>query len=87
MIEMLKIIKGVDKIVVVQHFSTTDGVRTRDHRLRVKKTRVRTVLRQGSFSRRVVNAWNGLPGKVVTVEGVDKFKWDLDRYLDDMRWR
>ena len=36
---------------------------------RAKKMRVRTVLRLGSFSQRVVHAWNGLPGKVVAAEG------------------
>ena len=34
------------------------------------------------LSVRVVNARNGLLGKVVVVVGMDKFKWDLNRYLD-----
>ena len=46
--------------------------------------RVRTVLRQGSFSGRVVNAWSGLSRKVVAVSGVDKVKWELDRFLDTL---
>ena len=33
---------------------------------------------------RVVNAWNGLPGKVVAAEKVDKFKLELDGYLEIM---
>ena len=44
--------------------------------------KVWTVLRQGFFSWRVVNAWNGLPRKVVVALGVNKLKWDLDSYLD-----
>jgi len=64
--------KGMDKMGAVLS-SRVDSVRTRCHSLRVKNVRVRTVLRQMSFSRRVVNAWNGLPGKVVAVEGVYKF--------------
>ena len=40
------------------------------------------VARQGTFTQRVVNAWNGLPGKVVAAEKVDKFKLELDRYLE-----
>ena len=44
------------------------------HSLRVKKRRVKTVARQGTFIQRVVNAWNGLPGKVVAAEKVDKVK-------------
>ena len=49
--------------------------------MRVKKGRVRTVTRQGSFFERVVNAWNGLPRKVVAAEMVERFKLELDRYV------
>ena len=40
------------------------------------------VVRQGTFTQRGVNAWNGLPGKVVAAETGDKFKLELDRYLE-----
>ena len=42
------------------------------------------VVRKGTFTQRVVNAWNGLPGKVVAAETADKFKFELDRYLEVM---
>ena len=58
-------IKGVDKIGAVEVLSRVNTVMTRGHNLRVKNMRVRTVLRQEPFSRRVVNAWNGLPRNVV----------------------
>ena len=58
--------------------------RTRGHSLRVKKSGVKMVVRQGSFTQREVNAWNGLPGKVVAAEKIDKFKLELDRYLEVM---
>ena len=48
----------------------------------MKTRRVKTVVREGTFTQRVVNAWNGLPGKVVAAETVDKFKLELDRYLE-----
>ena len=41
--------------------------------------------RQGTFTQSVVNAWNGLPGKVVAAETVDKLKLELDRYLEAMK--
>ena len=65
--EMLKIMKGVDKISAEEILSRVDSERTRDHSLRIK-----TVARQGTFTQRVVNAWNGLPGKVVAADKVDK---------------
>ena len=67
----------MDKIGEVECFSRVDRVRTMGHSLRAKKMRVRTVLRQGSFSWRVVNSWNDLPGKIVTVEGVDRFNLEI----------
>ena len=54
---------------------------TRGHNLSVKKRRVKIAVRQGSFSQRVGNAWNGLPLKVVAAETVDKFKLELVSYL------
>ncbi len=50
MIEMFKIMKGVDKISADELFNRVDSDRTRGHSLRVKKRRVKTVVRQGSFT-------------------------------------
>ena len=47
-----------------------------------RKRRVKTVVRQRTFTQRVVNAWNGLPGKVVAAERGDTFKLELDKYLE-----
>ena len=52
--------------------------------MRAKKRSVKTVVRQGTFTQRVVNVWNSLPGKVVAAEKVEKFKLELDRYLELM---
>ena len=68
MLEMFKIMKGGDKISTNELFNRVDSGRTRGHSLRVKNRRVKTVARQGTFTQRVVNAWNGLPGKVVAAE-------------------
>ena len=42
------------------------------------------VVRQGTFTQRIVNACNGLPGKVVAAEKVNKFELEVDRYLEVM---
>ena len=84
MIKMFKIMKGRDKISTDELFNRVDSDRTRGHSLGVKKRRVKTVARQGTFTQRVVDAWNGLPGKVVAAETAVKFKLELDRYLEVM---
>ena len=57
MIEMFKTMKGTDKISTDELFSRVDSERTRGHSLRVNKRSVKMVVRQGSFTQRVVNAW------------------------------
>ena len=52
MVEMFKIMRGMDKISADELFSRVDSDRTRSHSLRVKKRRVKTVLRQGTFTQR-----------------------------------
>ena len=79
---MFKIMKGIDKINADELFNRVDSDRTWGHRLRVKKGRVKTVVSQGTFNQRVVNVWNGLLGKVVAAEKVDKFKLELVTYLE-----
>ena len=81
---MFKTMKGRDKISEDELFNRADSDGTRDHSLRVKKRRVKTVVRQGTFTQRVVNAWNGLPEKVVAAEKVVKFKLELDWNLEVM---
>ena len=67
----------------MNNYSRVDSDRTRGRSLRVKKRRVKMV-GQGTFTQRVVNAWNGLPGKVVAAETLYKFKLELDKYLEVM---
>ena len=65
LIEMFKIMKGIDKLSAEEFFSEIDSDRTMSHSVRVKKRRVRMVVivRHGSFTPGVVNAWEGLPWK------------------------
>ena len=74
MMKMFKIMKDIYIISAEALFSRVDSDSTRGHSLRVKKRRVNTVVRQGTFTQRVVNTWNGFRGKVVAAETVDKFK-------------
>ena len=79
---MFKIMKGVEQRDAVEIFSKMENISTRVQSRRVNKMRVGTALSQGSFSQRIDNAWNCLPGKVVVVEGMYRFKLEMDRYRD-----
>ena len=62
---MFEIMKEKDKISPQDFFSSRDSDMTRDHSLRVTKTKDKAVVRQGSFIRTVVNSWHGLPRKAM----------------------
>ena len=80
---MFKTMKGIGKSAD-ELFRRVDSDRSRNHSLRVKNRRVKMVVRQVSFTQRGVNAWNGLPGKIMAAETEDRFKLELDRYLEVM---
>ena len=62
---MFKIFEGVDIINAEDLFSKMDSDRTKGHSLSEKKRIiVQMVIRQGSFTHRLVNAWNGLFARV-----------------------
>ena len=50
MIEMFKVMKGRDKISEDELFNRVNSDRTRGHSLRVKKRRVKTIVRQETFT-------------------------------------
>ena len=83
--EMFNIMKGMDKIR--QKCSSAESTviePTKGCSLRIMKSRIKMIVRQRSFTQRVVNAWNGFPLKVVAAETVDRFKLELDGYFDTL---
>jgi len=57
----------------------------RGHDLKLFKKRVKLDVGKFSFGNRVCDEWNRLPEWVVNVEGVNKFKGNLDHYLWESR--
>jgi len=56
---------------------------TRGHRLKLFKYRLRTDLRKCSFSRRVINSWNNLPGGIADATSTNNFKCLFDKFNYD----
>ena len=77
LIETFKIMKGFDSVRKLWDFNLDD--RTRGHELKLLKARSRLLLRQSFYTQRVVNDWNGLDGKVSTIDTIGGFK----RYIDN----
>ena len=78
LIQVFKLIKGVDNADYREYFQLANNNRTRGHRFKILKVRSRLEVRRNFFSQRVVNGWNGLPSYVVEAKSVNAFKNRLD---------
>jgi hypothetical protein len=81
MIEVFKIINGIDNLDVKNFFSFAGSSRTRGHKHKLTKSRSRLDIRKHSFSQRVVNKWNELPEVVVDAKSVNCFKNRYDKFV------
>ena len=80
LIQVFKLLKGIDNMDYNKFFQLVDNSRTRGHRFKIVKVRSRLDVRNKFFSQRVVNSWNMLPADVVEAETVNSFKNELDRF-------
>ena len=80
LIEVFKMIKGLNKIDYRSFFEIAQNSRTRGHRFELRKNRSRLDVRKHFFSQRVVNEWNALPEIVVESESGNSFKNNYDKY-------
>lgn len=85
LIEVFKMIKGLNKTDYTRFFTLATNNRTRGHRLKIVKNRSRLNIRKNFFSQRVVNDWNALPVVVVESESVNSFKNNYDKYVGNKK--
>ena len=83
MIEMYKIMQGMDKVDRGKLFSLACNNRNRGHPLQLSVGRVRTDKRKSFLTQCGVSLWNSLSQDVVTASGRDAFKKGLDRFLEE----
>ena len=80
LIQVFKILKGIDKVEYSDFFKLVQDRRTRGHQYKIVKSRSRLDLRKHFFSQRVVNICNSLPSIVVEADSVNSFKNRLDKH-------
>ena len=95
MIEVFKLLHGnyklADRLKFLQLDPRTTGMNTRGHKMKLLKQKWNNDSRKYAFVVRIVNAWNSLPGDVVNVTSLEKFKsrldkcWASERILYDFR--
>ena len=80
LIQVFKMVHGVDNLSVKNFFEPTNIKYVRGHSFKFAKKRSKLDLRKFSYSQRIVNAWNRLPQNVVESVSVNAFKNSLDKF-------
>ncbi|XP_048853901.1 uncharacterized protein LOC125721830 isoform X1 [Brienomyrus brachyistius] len=81
MIQVYKILTGLDAVQANSYFSISLNTRTRGHRWKLAGEHFKLDLRKHFFTQRVVRVWNTLPDNVVQAESLGSFKSELDKIL------
>ena len=84
LIEVYKIMRGMDRVDSQKLFPRAEESITRGHRFKVRGARFKGDVRGKFFTQRVVGAWNLLSGEVVEAETIVTFKGRLDKYMNRM---
>ena len=80
MIQVYKIMHGIDKVDKDKFFTVNRYSATRGHSLKLFKKRSRLLVRANSFSNRVVDSWNSLTEDIVNAPSLNAFKSRLNRF-------
>ena len=86
MIEVFKMIHGIDKVNLRKLFCIDEDRRTRKHSLYLKMRRhVNSNIGFNFFIRRAINYWNRLTDEVVSFRSTSTFKIKLDEFMTAKR--
>jgi len=80
LIQVYKLMTGIDNMDYKQFFEINHTGRTRGHRLKLVKKQTRLDIRKHFFSQRVVKPWNYFPNSVVGAPSLNSFKNRLDQF-------
>uniref|UniRef100_A0A3B3SEK0 Reverse transcriptase domain-containing protein n=1 Tax=Paramormyrops kingsleyae TaxID=1676925 RepID=A0A3B3SEK0_9TELE len=86
MIQVYKILTGLDAVQPNSYFSISSNTRTRGHRWKLAGEHFKLDLRKHFFTQRVVRVWNSLPDNVVQAESLGSFKSELDKILTTLSY-
>ena len=81
LIEVFKIIKGIENMDMEKYFTIDTSNITRNNGYKIVGKRFQTNEAKHFFFNRVVNVWNGLPSNVIDCSTTVIFKKRLDVYL------
>ena len=80
MIQIFKMVHGLDELDPSHFFEIVSESRTRGHKYKIAKKKFNSKLRFCSFSQRVITEWNSLPSYVVESSSLNLFKSNLEKF-------
>ena len=83
LIEVYKILNGIDKCDKNKLFQSQPNQRTRGHSQKLFKHQFRLDLRKHFFLQRVIDDWNSLSENVISSNTINQFKNRLNKYWKD----
>jgi hypothetical protein len=83
LIQVFKIIKGIDNMDCNKYFTINHSNYTRGNGCKIIGKQFKSHESKNFFFNRVVNLWNGLPREVIECNSVDAFKRRLDKYFEN----
>uniref|UniRef100_A0A3B3RWV8 Reverse transcriptase domain-containing protein n=1 Tax=Paramormyrops kingsleyae TaxID=1676925 RepID=A0A3B3RWV8_9TELE len=86
MIQVYKILTGLDAVQPNDYFNISLNTRTRGHKWKLAGEHFKTNLRKHFFTQRVVRVWNSLPASVVEAKTMGSFKSELDKILTTLSY-
>ena len=83
MIQVFKLLNGLEGIGFKRFFELSEISQTRGHQLNLKKQSASKDIhvRKYFFTRRIVNPWNNLPENVINSATLNQFKNRFDKYM------
>ena len=85
LIEVFKIMNGLEGLKAEDFFVLSDVDHTRGHDKKLYKIRPRLDIRKFVFSQRVVDEWNNLPPEVVGSQSINEFKRKVEPLFSRVR--
>lgn len=86
MIQVYRIMHGLDRVSPDQFFTRAPISATRGHSMKLFHPNCRLNIRLKFFSLRTINDWNSLPDSVVTCTTMNSFKRNLDKFWHEKRF-
>ena len=86
-LQIFRIIDGIDIVEEGKFIQLVDETVTRGHSLKLYKTRISSRIGGNILATRVVNDWNDLSDEVVKAESVNVFKTRLEKEWANKEWK